>query len=182
MLDPKRRSALSKMISHALRHEPWVYELELDDAGWAPMDAVLAALADPRWPKLASEDVIALNAAADKQRFEITGGRIRAIYGHSLPGRLSRAPAPPPQTLHHGTSAEAAELIQAAGLKPMGRQYVHLSVDEATAVLVGARKTPEPVVLSVAAADAHRAGVAFYRGNDAVWLADVVPPAFIVAP
>ena len=27
---------LSKTISHALRHEPWLYELELDDEGWTP--------------------------------------------------------------------------------------------------------------------------------------------------
>lgn len=27
---------LSKTISHALRHEPWLYELELDNEGWAP--------------------------------------------------------------------------------------------------------------------------------------------------
>ena len=30
---------LSEAVSHALRHEPWLYELELDDAGWAPVDA-----------------------------------------------------------------------------------------------------------------------------------------------
>lgn len=28
---------LSKILSHALRHEPWVYELELDDGDWATL-------------------------------------------------------------------------------------------------------------------------------------------------
>ena len=26
--------ALSRVVSHALRHEPWLYELELDEDGW----------------------------------------------------------------------------------------------------------------------------------------------------
>ncbi|RBH44138.1 RNA 2'-phosphotransferase, partial [Pseudomonas sp. MWU13-2860] len=35
---------LSRTGSHAVRHEPWLYELELDDAGWVPLTALLAAL------------------------------------------------------------------------------------------------------------------------------------------
>ena len=26
---------LSRAVSHALRHEPWLYELEFDEGGWA---------------------------------------------------------------------------------------------------------------------------------------------------
>ena len=29
---------LSRTISHALRHEPWVYGLELDTYGWVHMN------------------------------------------------------------------------------------------------------------------------------------------------
>jgi putative RNA 2'-phosphotransferase len=61
----------------------------------------------------------------------------------------------------------------------MGRQYVHLSVDTATATQVGRRKANEPVILRIRAGDAHGMGVRFYRGNDLVWLADAVAPAFI---
>jgi len=28
---------LSKTVAHALRHEPWLYELELDEEGWTPV-------------------------------------------------------------------------------------------------------------------------------------------------
>ncbi|SEE47265.1 RNA 2'-phosphotransferase [Jiangella alba] len=35
---------LTREISHALRHEPWLYELELDDEGWVPVDQILAGL------------------------------------------------------------------------------------------------------------------------------------------
>ena len=47
-------------------------------------------------------------ATASKTRFAIEHGRIRAIYGHSLPQRLERIAAAPPAILFHGTSPEAA--------------------------------------------------------------------------
>jgi len=61
----------------------------------------------------------------------------------------------------------------------MGRQYVHLSVDVATAVQVGERKSSAPVVLRVRARAASKQDVRFWRGNEMVWLADVVPAEFI---
>jgi len=174
-------SNLSRAASHALRHEPWLYELELDDAGWASADALLAALRaeNPAWSSLSLADLAQMIAQSDKKRHELHDGRIRALYGHSTPQRLHREPAGPPATLYHGTSPETAERIRREGLKPMGRQYVHLSIDTATAEQVGRRKAKAPVILCVRAEAAHADGVPFYRGNDLVWLADAIPPAFI---
>ena len=62
---------------------------------------------------------------------------------------------------------------------PMGRQYVHMSEDTRTAVLVGRRKDPRPVILAIDAASASGAGINFYRGSDVVWLADIIPTEFI---
>jgi len=60
-------------------------------------------------------DVEAMGAGASKQRHEIQDGRIRAIYGHSLPGRVELVPATPPVELFHGTSPTAAEMIRVEG-------------------------------------------------------------------
>lgn len=172
---------LSRAVSHALRHEPWLYELELDDEGWTPIDQLLQSLRRTRrdWVDLTRDDLAAMVATAEKQRHEIEGDRIRALYGHSLPGRLTLRRATPPRTLFHGTSPEAWPRIRNEGLLPMDRQYVHLSVDLATAQQVGARKAAEPVVLAVRALEAHDAGVEFLVGNQSVWLADSVPPEFV---
>jgi putative RNA 2'-phosphotransferase len=116
---------------------------------------------------------------SEKQRHELRGDLIRARYGHSLAGRLARAKATPPEVLLHGTSPVAAREILTGGLLPMGRQYVHLSADRATALAVGCRKHENPVVLRVEATRAQAEGVAFYRGNDQVWLADNIPPEYI---
>ena len=61
----------------------------------------------------------------------------------------------------------------------MTRQYVHLSADTETALSVGARHDAQPVLLRVDVRSAHAAGLAFYEGDDKVWLADAVPPGFI---
>lgn len=168
------------MVSHALRHEPWLYALEMDEEGWVPVDQLLMALREKR--DLASVDRLTLErmlASAAKQRHELVGDRIRALYGHSLPRRIPRRPATPPPRLFHGTAAETWGLIELDGLLPMRRQDVHLSVDRETARLVAMRQHADPLTLEVDAAAAASAGVAFYQGNELVWLAGSIPSQFI---
>ena len=85
---------LSRAVSHALRHEPWIYELELDEGGWADVGALLTALREESsaWSNLAETDLAEMIQKSSKQRHEMINGRIRALYGHSLPGRLSKVP------------------------------------------------------------------------------------------
>lgn len=177
----RNRNDLSRAVSHALRHEPWLYEIELDDEGWTSVEALMAALrqADTAWTELSRATLAEMIASSDKRRHEMVGDRIRALYGHSVAGKLRRQAAAPPPELFHGTSPQAAVVIETAGLKPMGRQYVHLSVDEATAVAVGRRKSASPVILKIDAVAGHAGGIVFYAGNEKVWLADVVPARFI---
>ena len=50
---------LSKTCAHALRHAPHLYELELDDQGWASTEALLVGLRAHRraWRALALEEL-----------------------------------------------------------------------------------------------------------------------------
>ena len=174
-------SDVSRVVSHALRHEPWRYELELDEDGWVGIDQLLGSLRGERddWELIDESDLIRMIDSSEKRRHEIQSGRIRAIYGHSIPQRLSRVPSQPPELLFHGTSPRSVEAIKKHGLKPMSRQNVHLSVDEETAKEVGRRKASDAIILGINASLALQNGVAFYEGNEKVWLADCVPSAFI---
>lgn len=175
-----RDTNLSRAVSHALRHEPWVYRLELDSGGWTSVDALVEALRrHRRWRDVTASDVTAMVAGASKRRYELRDGRIRALYGHSVPGRIAVERRHPPPILFHGTAPAAVAQIMADGLRPMGRQRVHLSTDVETARAVGARRAPAPVVLRVEADRAARADVAFYLGNERTWLADFVPARYI---
>lgn len=174
-------SELSRVMSHALRHEPWVYELEIDEEGWVSLEAVLASLRrlGPEWAALARGDVELMIERSGKRRHELAGEWIRALYGHSVPGRLVKTLGEPPAELFHGTTASAWAAIEVDGLRPMSRQYVHLSIDVETAERVGRRKSRRPVILAVAALDAYQAGARFLIGNEAVWLAEAIPAEFI---
>ena len=174
---------LSRAVSHALRHAPWLHELELDEEGWAPVDQLIAALREKGgdWRSVDRAALERMITSAAKRRHELDGDRVRALYGHSTPGRIRRRPENPPRRLFHGTAPAAWAAIQTEGLLPSGRQFVHLSADRETAASVGRRKSACPVVLVVDAAGAASAGTAFYRGNELVWLADSVPARFITA-
>jgi putative RNA 2'-phosphotransferase len=174
-------TALSRTVSHALRHEPWLYELELDAEGWVSIDTLLKALQNEaaKWEGLSESDLVKMIEISDKKRHEILDGKIRALYGHSLPNKLQKIEAIPPEVLFHGTSPQALTYIRAEGLKPMNRQYVHLSTNQETAQQVGKRKAATPILLTIESLQAQKNGVKFYIGNDIVWLADGVPPEFI---
>ncbi len=177
----KNLVALSKLISYALRHEPWVFELELDDHGWVDIEKLLSALKtyDASIGDIGKEHIQTIIEESAKKRFEMKEDNIRAIYGHSIPGKLLKEPAEPPQTLYHGTTIETAKLIKLDGIKPMGRQYVHLSIDIDTAKEVAKRKGKEITILIINAQHAYKNGVRFYLGNDNVWLSDFIPPSYI---
>jgi putative RNA 2'-phosphotransferase len=112
-------------------------------------------------------------------RYQIQGDKIRALYGHSVPGKLLKKPGTPPDLLYHGTVSRAVDAIRQEGLKPMSRQYVHLSIDTNMANIVGSRRGNDVVILTIRAKEAAEAGVPFYEGNVHVWLADYGPPAYI---
>ena len=69
-MDP---SKVSRAVSHALRHEQRAYELELDEAGWVLVDALLAALRaeNPSWTSLCRADLAQMIARSEKQRHEL---------------------------------------------------------------------------------------------------------------
>ena len=172
---------LSKTVSHALRHAPWVYELELDEEGWTPVGDLLYALQGHRkqWHNLTLDDLVEMTQSLDKQRFEIKDDRIRAFYGHSIPQPLKRTPAQPPDILYHGTGEVTLGAILRDGLKAMRRQHVHLSSELETAKQVGDRKQGKTRILVIQAIKAYVAGVEFYAGNEMVWLSDPIPPDYL---
>jgi putative RNA 2'-phosphotransferase len=173
---------LSKIVSHALRHVPWEYELELDGEGWTSVETLLTALKNEKhdWKNLSEADLIEMIKNSDKKRHELKNGKIRALYGHSIPTKLIVKTAEPPEILFHGTSPEIIKLVNVDGLRPMGRHYVHLSVDKEMALQVGHRKSASPRILLVKAKEAHRDRINFYIGNEHVWLTDNIPPKYIV--
>jgi len=179
-LAPNQYRSLSKTLSYALRHHPDSLNLQLDELGWASLTDVINALQQrKKFAQLTIADIHAMMAASNKQRYEIEGQRIRAVYGHSLRKKIAKQASVPPVILYHGTSRKAFNNIQHEGLKSMQRQYVHLSADIETALIVAKRHDSKPVLLKVAALLAHNNGVAFYAETNGIWLSEAIAPHFI---
>ncbi len=174
-----RAVTVSKFLARHLRHTPEALGLRLQDGGWVATEELLAACRDAGFP-ITREELDAAVHAPGKRRYayDESGRRIRAVQGHSVAVDLGYAPAAPPATLYHGTHPAAVEAILAGGLLPMSRRHVHLSADVPTARRVGARRG-RPVVLAVAARDAHADGQDFYLADNGVWLTARVDPRFL---
>lgn len=182
------------MLSYALRHNPFKYKLEIDGEGWTSINNLLIALSSDHYNNdkriidhiITRQDIEEVITCSNKVRFELRDDKIRALYGHSNTfTKMNKIPSKPPAILYHGTTPSAIKRIMSEGLRPMNRQYVHLSTDENTAVQVGKRKiksyTKEaPVIISVSALEAYNAQVShFYQATDLVWLADYIHPNFM---
>jgi putative RNA 2'-phosphotransferase len=195
VLSDKDLAKLSHILSYALRHNPLKYNLVLDKEGWTSISELLFALSlhhyhhSNKWLRhIEKQNLGEMIARSDKVRFEINDDKIRALYGHSLLPftKIQRIASKPPDILYHGTSPTAAKNIMSEGLRPMNRQYVHLSTDKHTALQVGKRKTiskneeHEPIIIAISAIEAYNTGVYhFYQASDSVWLSDYIHPNFM---
>ena len=169
---------ISKLISLVLRHHPENLGLTLDSHGWAETSALIEAINAIQ--PFDMQQLEAIVRTDNKQRYAFSPDRtrIRASQGHSIPVDLELTPQKPPAVLWHGTGESFVDAIMREGLKPMGRQYVHLSADPDTAVKVGKRHG-RPVVFAVDAARMSGDGLLFYRSENGVWLADAVPVQYL---
>lgn len=172
----------SKFLSFVLRHRPDELGLVLDSEGWVDVALLLPACAQHGEP-LSREELEELVRTSDKQRFALSedGLRIRANQGHSVPVELEHPAAAPPPLLYHGTVGRFVPSIRQQGLLRGQRHHVHLAATEEAARLVGARRGA-PVILTIRAQAMAADGHAFYLTPNGVWLAETVPPAYLIFP
>lgn len=164
----------SRQLSWLLRHGAREAGIDMDAAGWANVDAVLAATGLDR---AALERAVEQN---DKGRLQLDGEQIRACQGHStenMPVTIDALEASwteiePTAPLWHGTTIAALAGIAARGIEPIARTHVHLA--EAPDSKVGKRSRVE-VLLEVSPACMRRAGLSVFRAQNGVVLVRRVP-------
>lgn len=181
-MNEQERTRLSKFLSLVLRHDPGAISVELDDAGWISIDLLLSA-ARAHGTEISRPMLEEIVATSPKRRFAFSDDaqHIRAVQGHSIDVDLKYEPSVPPDCLYHGTVESVISEITTQGLLRMSRRHVHLSIDEETARIVGARRG-KPVVLVIAARRMYEDGFAFFMATNGVWLTERVPPAYIQLP
>ncbi len=171
---------LSKEVSYALRHNPKKYKITLDNNGWTNINELIDSLISmSNWYGLEKKDIEEMISLSSKKRHEIKGDMIRAYYGHSASSNIEFNSVSPPNVLYHGTTEKYVKSIMKEGLKPKGRQYVHMSIDIDTAKVVASRRKGDAVVFKIDANLAYNDGINFYHGNENVWLSDGIPAKYI---
>ena len=144
---------VSGYLSFLLRHHPETAGLDMDRHGWVSVAQLLnnTGLPMERLERIVAED------DKGRYRFNEDKSRIKACQGHSIPWvEPELTYGPPPETLYHGTTAEAWAAIQSAR-----------------------RWRKEPVVLVIDAGRMHRDGGVFGVADNGVWCAERVDTAYI---
>ncbi len=169
----------SKFISLILRHKPETIGIALDEYGWADVQELLDGMnrAGTFIDREMLEEIVRTD---EKGRYSFNEDRtlIRANQGHSIPVDVELKEMIPPDVLWHGTGEKYVSSIDAHGLLPKSRLYVHLSSDLETAVKVGSRHG-KPVVYEVDCRKMAEDGFHFYLSANHVWLTKAVPAKYL---
>ena len=168
----------SKFISLTLRHKPETIGISLDEHGWASVSELIEGISKKQYIDMAMLEKIV--ATDSKQRYSFNEDKtlIRANQGHSIPVDVELPVKKPPVILYHGTGEKYVSSIDEQGLIPKSRLYVHLSGDESTAKVVGARHG-KPVIYEIYASQMYNDGYVFYQSVNGVWLTKSVPVKYM---
>lgn len=167
-----------KFIALILRHKPEVIGIHLDEHGWANVDELIAGISKTQEFNMAMLEEIVRTDNKQRYSFNDDKTKIRANQGHSIPVDVELEQKTPPDILWHGTGEKYVSSIEAEGLIPKTRLYVHLSSDPVTAIKVGSRHG-KPVVYEVAAKEMQEDGYVFLQSVNGVWLTKQVPVKYL---
>lgn len=180
-LSNERRSRLTRVLSYVLRHAGPQLGLSADN-GWFVFSHVLEELRKrPHWTTVSEAELldVILDPVFGSRRFELTDGRIRALYGHSSPAcSFGEAPAPP-ALLFHATRSLYLPAIHAHGLLPGKRRNVHLTSSlEYAHSLIATLETEcsASVLIGVDTDLARLSGIGFFQAAPDIWTSPALPP------
>ena len=170
----------SKFISLILRHQPEAIGITLDEHGWADAQELIDGINRSDGHTLDMELLEEIVRTDEKQRYSFNEDHtlIRANQGHSIPVDVELEEKVPPESLWHGTGEKYVSSINAHGLIPKSRLYVHLSSDMETARKVGSRHG-KPVIYEIDCRGMSKDGYHFFLSSNHVWLTKEVPVRYL---
>lgn len=176
----KRIKRTSKFISLILRHKPEAIGILLDEHGWADVQELIAGVNRAEGHTLDMELLEEIVRTDEKQRYSFNEDHslIRANQGHSIQVDVELEERIPPDILWHGTGEKYVSSIDARGLLPKSRLYVHLSPDTETARKVGSRHG-KPVIYEIDCRKMTEDGYRFFLSANQIWLTKKVPARYL---
>lgn len=170
------------MLTYILCHRPDEFGLVLAEDGFVSLKQMLQALAgEPGWGFVRRRHLEEVTALLKPPRFEIVGEQIRGLMPE--PPRLRRPPGEkPPPLLYLALSPKAQARVWEEGLKPPPGQDLVLARQMDLAKKIGRRRAAAPILITVQAQAAFKAGIIFQGYGEELFLAPALPREFLQMP
>lgn len=167
---------VGRTLAGILRHGK--FGLPMDSQGYVDMRDVLDKVRErnPRMGWMRTRHIEALVETDPKGRYVISGNKIRATYGHTIPLDIRLDCENIPDELFYPATPEETELLMEAGIYPSDRAMVHLSLTYNDALRAGSVRVDDPVVLVVDTSKCMEMGSDIGRAARTVYLCRHVPP------
>jgi putative RNA 2'-phosphotransferase len=178
---PRQLESLARMLTYMLCHRPDEFGLVLAADGFVGVKALMQALAaEPGWGFVRRHHLDQVAVLMQPPAFELAEERIRCLAPGPPP--LRRPVSSPPTLLYAAIPAKAHERVWEEGLKPPTDRELVLAATKETALKLGRRRGPEPLLITVQAQAAAKSGIAFQGYGEELYLAPALPREFIHLP
>ncbi len=167
---------LGRSVAGILRHGK--YEPDMDSQGFVSLRELLSIIKsrNSRMEWLRSRHIEALVQLDPKGRYLISGGKIKATYGHTIPLDIKLDNENIPEFLYYPATPEEADFLLESGIYPSDRAMVHLSLTYEDAYRAGSVRSEDPVILEVDADMCMDMGYDIGKAARTVFLCRHVPP------
>ena len=179
---PRQLEGLARMLTYILCHRPDEFGLVLAEDGFISLKQLHQALAaEPGWGFVRRRHLEEVATLLQPPRFEIVGEQIRGLAPG--PARLRRPPGEkPPPLLYLALSPKAQARVWEEGLKPPSGQELVLARQADLARKIGGRRAAEPILITVQAQAAFKAGINLQGYGEELFLAPALPREFLQMP
>lgn len=170
---------LGKIIEYILFYRPDEFGLFLDDDGSLPIKELIWALHEEEgWKHIRLGHLKELSYSQLAPAFTLEENCIKP----NQPREQMRSRIVPPKLLFYAARRKAYPVILKHGLRPAARPYVPLTTTEEMALRIGRRRDPNPILLTIHAAQAHDKGYVFSLCGELIYLVRTLPPPFLSGP
>ncbi len=172
---------LEKLISYILGRRPDEFGLVLNDQGFVRLKDLLKAISEePGWGYVRKLHIREVLMTSCEKSFVIDNDKIKAVCLDDAPACVEEIV--PPKLLYHCVRPKAYPVVCRQGIIPLGQPRVYLATTEELAQRMGKRRAPVPVLLTVLAQRAFKAGVRFSKQGDFIYMTDHVPVGYFTGP
>ncbi len=175
---PRQLEALARMMAYMLGHRPDEFGLVLAEDGSIALKRFHQALSqEPGWGFVRRHHLDQVVSLLQPPAFAVVAERIRCLRPGPLPRR--RYGETPPALLYLAIAPKAHEAVWLEGLKAAGGQELVLARTRETALKLGKRRAPVPIVVTIQAQAAANSGVAFTGYGEELFLSSGLPREFL---